>query len=501
MSKNWGRHLKYIYFLSIVSLGLTTSCSVGPSYTPPCIEVPSEWKNKNDKNCEGYEIDEKGEFTYLDYWWQVFDDEKLDELESLAVKYNRDLFVAFERVQEYRALMGIAAADFYPQLTLNPTYTNIGELIKIYAGSSGGAANALNIKNVFRAHELLFFLPVNLNYEVDLWGKIRDQYYYAKYNWLAQKKDYDFIMLTLTSNLAFAYYQLRAADAQIDLLSKVLKTRQKAYQINLDRYEGKITFYADVALAGEEVETVILQYNEVMRQRNVLEDQIAVLLGIPASEFCLDQMPLEGLPPCIPEGIPSEILLRRPDIAAAEYNTRAAHALVKQAYSQFFPSLILTGTEGFESPVFKYFLRWFSHYWMEGAQVNQLIFDGLRTPYNLDLEIARFEEAGGEYQQQVLLAFQEVEDALANIDAYAKEYDNTWKITQWAQKAYQLYSDRYALGVIYYIDVVNTERDLLNFQINLNALQGYRYIATIQLIKALGGGWSNPSTSTSQAPL
>ena len=138
---------------------------------------------------------------------------------------------------------------------------------------------------------------------------------------------------------------------------------------------------------------------------NVLEDQIAVLIGVPASEFCLEHMPLKGLPPCIPEGIPSEILLRRPDIAEAEYNTRSEHALVKQAYSLFFPSLILTATGGFESPIFKDFLKWISRYWMDGVQVNQLIFDGFKTPYNLKLQIARFKEASGEYQQTSAYGF------------------------------------------------------------------------------------------------
>ena len=129
------------------------------------------------KNCDSCEINEEGDLVYLDYWWQVFDDDKLDELESLAIENNRDLYVAFERIQEARALMGIAAAQFYPQVTLNPQYTNTGELSKKLLESKCSTANPrLNSSNIFRAHELLYFLPVNLSYEVDLWGKIRDQY-------------------------------------------------------------------------------------------------------------------------------------------------------------------------------------------------------------------------------------------------------------------------------------------------------------------------------------
>lgn len=462
-------------------------CSVGPDYSPPCVEVPGNWKEAT-KTCEGFEVNTEGELTYLDFWWQVFEDEKLNELEAWALNNNRNLFIAFERIEEYRALMGIAASDFYPQLTLNPLYTNTGELIKNYANPKN--VNAAPALSPFRAHELYYYLPLNLSYEVDLWGRIQDIYDSAEYHWFAQQKDYEAVMLSLTSDLATAYFQLRAADAQIGLLTSVIQTRQKALKINQDRYEGKITFYADVALAAEEVADAELQYNEVVRQRQVLENLIAVLIGVPAPELCLSFNPLDGLPPGIPEGLPSELLLRRPDLAEAEYQTHAAHALVKEAYSEFFPSLTLTATGGFESPILKDFMHWISRYWMLGAQSNQIVFDGFKTPYNLQLQIARLQEANGEYQQLVLQSFQEVEDALTNIGSYAKEYENAWEATKWAKKANQLYIDRYSMGVIDYINVVNTERDLLNFQITLNAIQGYRYIATIQLIKALGGGWS-----------
>lgn len=146
-----------------------TGCSVGPSYIPPCIEIPSEWKNENEKcaGCEGNK-----DLMYLDFWWQVFDDDKLNELESLAIENNKDLYVAFERIQESRALMGIAAAAFYPQINLNPLYTNTGELVKNYINPNNTALNALSTGNtVFRAHELSYFMPLNLNYEVDLWGE------------------------------------------------------------------------------------------------------------------------------------------------------------------------------------------------------------------------------------------------------------------------------------------------------------------------------------------
>jgi len=471
--------------MMISFLAALTSCSVGPDYVCPCIEVPSGWKNG--VSCDG--APEAEGWVYLDDWWQVFDDEVLDRLENWALENNRELYSAYQRIEEARALMGVAKADLYPQLTLNPLFTNTGELIQNY--------NALppilgSIPRFFRAHELLYFFPLNLSYEVDLWGKIRDQYASAKYNWLASREDYDAVMLSLTSALATAYYQLRVTDLQSDLLLETLKNRKKALEINTDRYEGEITFYSDVTLAAEEVDLVTAQYDEVRRQRDLLEDQIAVLIGVPASEFCLEHLPLQGLPPCVPEGIPSEALLRRPDIARAEFYTRSQHALVKEAYAQFFPSLTLTGVLGFESPIFKDFMKWISRYWAFGEQINQLLFDGFRTSSNLELQVAKFQETSGDYQQQVLVAFQEVEDALANLASYAKQYDSVLGATNWSEKSYQLYLDRYHAGVTYYIDVVNTERDFLNNEISLSSVEGYRYLSTIQLIKALGGGWSFP---------
>lgn len=480
-----------------------TSCSVGPKYVPPVIDVPSGWKNQQNQKCEENEKSENGELCYLDHWWQVFQDNKLEELENLAIENNRDLLIAYERMQEAYALKGIAASYFYPQMTLNPRSTNTVELMKNYFRQNliNPTANATSYGDIlnntqripkaepFRVHEVLYFLPINLSYEVDLWGKIRDQYRSANYDLLAQQKDYEVVMLNLTSNLAIAYYQLRDADAQIDLLLQTFKTRQKALKINQARYEEQITFYADVTLAEEEVNTVRNQYEEVMRQRQLLENLIAILIGVPASDFSIEHHPLTEPPPCIPAGIPSEVLLRRPDIVEAEYRIRSQHALVKHAYSQFFPSLSLTATGGFSSPLLKYFLNVMSRYWSDSVQSNQLIFDGGATYYHLKLQIDRFRESTANYQQQVLTAFEEVENALANLNSYAKQHEIALENSQWGQKTYELYHDRYTLGVIYYIDVANTERDWLSFQVNATALLGFRYIATVQLIQALGGGW------------
>ncbi len=456
-------------------------CSVGPSYKAPAVVVPTTWKNHQ---CAETAPEET--LTCSDRWWDIFHDEKLNELENLALANNQDLLLTLEKIKEARARIGIAAADFYPQITLNPLFTNTDELTKNYSRLN----SIIQTKDAFRVHELLYFLPVNMNYEVDLWGKIRDRYKSTVYDFLAQKKDYETVMLSLTTQLAGTYYQLRAADNQLALLQKVIESRQKAFDINKARFDDQITDYVDVTLAGEEIDSAITQFQEVKRQREILENELALLIGVPASDFVMNFSPFEGAPPVIPEGIPSEILLRRPDIAEAEFTTRSNHALIKEAYTGFFPSINLTATAGYESPLLKYFLLGISRFWMDGVQIDQFIFDGGKTCSNLKLQIARFKESEAAYQQQVLIAFREVEDALSDINRYSKEYAAMLATTRWAAKSYALYVDRYDSGITNYINVVNTERDLLNYQITLNNIQGFRYIATIQLIKALGGGWS-----------
>jgi multidrug efflux system outer membrane protein len=473
-----------------IILGLASACSVGPDYTPPIASEPAGWKNSSHTTYTSCK-DENGEIVYLDHWWEIFDDERLNALEQEALQNNRDLYVAYHRTREARALMNAARASFYPQVNLNPQYSNTSELIQLYGVGSQNTPIAANLVKFIRAHELFYFMPLNLSYEVDLWGKIRDFYDSAKYHYAAQIKDYEFVMLSLTADLAIAYYQLRAADRQLDLLSATLETRQKAFEINQSRYEEEVIFYADVTLAGEEVSRAKIDYEEVLRQRGILENQIAVLVGAIPSEFCLEHLPLEGLPPAIPGGIPSEVLTRRPDIQEAELNAKSQHALVKEAYTEFYPSLVLTSTGGFESPVLKYFLEYFSRYWMIGANSNQVVFDGGRLDANLQRQIAIFLQTAGTYQQNVLKAFQEVENALSDINNFNGQYEESDTLVAWAQKSYDLYKDRYAFGLNYYIDVVNTERSLLSYQMNQNQLLGFLYLSTIQLIKALGGGWSS----------
>lgn len=459
---------RLVILIPIAALFFGSGCNVGSKFYPPYIETPQMWKNSAFVS----------DACYRDYWWEVFNDPLLDELERELLSKNYDLEMAVNRIQEANALVKAAKAELYPQLYLNPSYSNEGVLYESY---SDGV--------IVRAHEVLYLLPFSLSYEADLWGKIRSRYQAAKENLEGQIEAYNAIMLILTADLASVYFQLRTTDSQIDLLEATIQNREKSLKINRSRYESKIIDYSDVTRASLEVSNAIAEHREIVRIRAELENRLAVLIGSPASEFCFEHYPLQGSPPEIPAGIPSEVLLRRPDIAEAESLIAREHYLVNSAYASFFPSLSLTAGAGSSSPHLRYFLKSRGRLWAFGANASQMIFDGGRLSADLAIQEARFREADAGYRQQVLRCFEEVEDALSNLENYAKEFDAISNAVEWANKTYRIANNRYKTGVTSYLDVVISQREQLASQITQNNLQGLRFVSTVQLIKVIGGGW------------
>lgn len=461
--------MRLAVWICISILLLQTGCRLGSKYTPPVIDSPEEWKNRTADSADA---------CYADYWWEVFDDPLLNSLEQEALSQNYDLKLAFNRIQEARGLMNAAKSDLFPKLFLNPDYRNKGVLYESYSDGT-----------IVRSHQVLYLLPFDLSYEVDLWGKIRSRYEAARENLEGQIEAYHSTMLILTADLASVYYQLRTMDAQIDLLGSTIENRQKGLKINQSRYKSKIIDYSAVTRAGQEVSNVTAQYREILRLRAVLENRLAVLTGSPSSEFCFEHYPLQGFPPKIPVGIPSEVLIRRPDIAEAERLMATEHSLANAAYASFFPSLSLTGGGGSSSPHLRYFLKSKGRLWSFGANASQMLFDGGKLSADLAIQESRFREAGDDYQQKVLVALEEVEDALSNLESYADEYEDISDSVEWAKKTYRIANSRYDKGVASYLEVVISEQEELANEIMQNNLQGLRFVSTIQLIKAIGGGW------------
>ena len=460
----------------VLILLLFVGCRVGPQYESPCTEIPEGWK----------EVTHTKE-VIVDEWWEVFEDERLRELEQQAIENSPTLYIALERVVEARALAGVVGSNLYPWLSLNPSYDNRAFLMK--ASIPIPQDVPFTIPKIFRVHQVKYLLPLNLSYEVDLWGRLRDQYDAAALNAQAEAEAFEVTRLTLTSDLAISYFQMRGFDTQIDLLKDTIETRQKNYNIVNSRFEKGLVTQLDLHQAELELSNAQADLFNAIRLRRLAENQIAVLIGTPAQLFCLEHLPLKVEPVTVPVGLPSSVLMQRPDIAQAEREMASQHMLVKAAYASFFPSFNLTGTLGFESPDLKHFLTWKSRLWQYGANASQPIFEGGRLIANLELEWARFEQASGNYQQRVLVAFQEVEDALTNLEMEAKQWQQLNLSAEAARKSASISNRRYTGGITTYLEVVESERFELQAELALINVLASRYVATVQLIKALGGGW------------
>lgn len=466
-------------FLSLICFTVFYGCRLGPRYERPFSNTPEEWK-ASDSRCPG---------PKFVFWWEIFGDDTLHNLELQAIENNQNIYVAIQRVKEARAIAGISRSDLFPHLNLNPSYLDTGTLFKIFLPSTALPAGFANIPTVFRIHQMEYVLPLNLNYDVDLWGKLHSQYESALLSVQAQIEALNTALLSISADLASAYFQMRMYDTLIDLYKKTIEVRKKGLNLTQSRFDKGIVNYTDVANASLSLTDVESDYYNALRERRLQENLIATLIGLPASEFCLEPNPLLEPPPTVPAGIPSNILLQRPDIAEAERKMASEHALLGSAYASFFPSLSLTGTLGFSSPTFKDFLTWKSRLWSIGANASQTVFDAGRNYNNLEATWARFREASGEYQQLVLTAFQEVEDALNNIELEAKQAASLRKSVTAATKSAELTLNRYKQGVAGYLDVVVVDSSQLDAQRHLIDLLGQQYLATIQLIKALGGTW------------
>lgn len=495
------RSMNKIFSLALLSsLCLLSSCHVGPLYHAPWNAAPPKWKYDNS--------DQENAF-YSDVWWEVYQDPLLNELEQQAVLNNPTVIGALERIMQARSQAAIVEADLYPQLTFNPSYLGMGILTQSSnrsasaIGAATGAAaaccnNFANLANqtppaLFRQHQIQNLFPLNLSYEVDLWGKLRDRYRSAVYNEEAVEWDYQQTLLVLTTDLATAYFNLRLYDAQIDLYLETIKSYKKAYDITLARYEGRVINFSDVSRALFQLSNAEADYYEARRNRAVQENVIATLTGQPAPIFSLDHNPLINDPPNVPAGIPSDVLYYRPDILSLERTMASLQALESAAYADFFPSLTLTGALGFSSPDSAHLIKYISRYWSIGASVAQTVFDGGRLVGNFELARARFGEAGANYYERVLVAFEEVENALAGIMFYAKQQDRLQESVKAAETTVQIAMDRYKMGVAIFLEVTTAEQDELSAKRAYNYVLADRYLSTVQLIKALGANWCSGS--------
>ena len=451
--------------------------TVGPDYRSLTNAVPAEYK--------AVELGEWKEGRPLDTvpkgnWWEIFGDTNLDTLETQALQANQGLKAAVARVDQSRAAARVARSELMPSLNLDPSFTR--QRYSPNADPSFGniTANTFNV-------------PLDLSYEVDLWGRVRRGFQSARADAQASLAEFYNVLLTLQSDVAQNYFALRSLDAEIATVTSTVALRHEQVRLVQSRFDGGIGSDLEVAQAQTELATTEADAAQLARRRAALENAIAILVGNNPSAFHLaaaDAPDWNPPPPVIPAGLPADLLERRPDVATAERQLASANAKIGVAKAAFFPVLTLTGSGGYLSGDVDNLFNWGSRTWSFGPSLSLPIFAGGRNRANYSRSQAAFAEAAAVYRQQVLVAFGDVENSLSGIRYLADQAAAQERAVVNARRAADLATDRYRSGIVSYIEVVNADRDALSAERANAQLAGQRLIAAVQLIKALGGGWS-----------
>ena len=464
--------------MAVGALSLTLcGCRVGPDYVRPVSETPADWKWKK---AALQDIAQSGPA------WQVFNDPVLNDLESVALEANQDIKAAVARVDQARALARIAKADFYPQISANPGFNRSEESRNGFSPGSGGKS----IPGV-RAPHNDFIVPLNLSYEADVWGRIRRQYAAEGARAEASVADYHTIILSVTSDVAANYFLLRALDAEINVLERSLDLRNESLKLVTNQFKFGVVDALDVNRAKTDVFTTQASLADVKRQREEISNVISILCGKNASDFKIEFKPLTDAPPEVPAGLPSTLLLRRPDVAHAERLLAAFSEEIGVAKAAYYPRFSLTSSGGFESAELSKLFNWPSTVWTFAANLAQPVFTGGRNRANLEAAKARYDEQLAVYRQQVLVAFKDVEDALVDIRLRAEQAKALNDAIESARMVTKLANTRYENGQVSFLDVVDAQRQQLVVEEQATQVLGQRQIATVRLIKALGGGWDS----------
>ncbi len=481
------RHAHRFCYVSALSLvALTTGCMVGPKYSKPVVptyQAPDASHDAYKEADPNWHPAAPADSELRGDWWTLFGDAELNDLESKAILQNQSLKSYAARYAEAQAQIGINRAPQLPTIGTAPAVQGI----RYSAGRP--YFNAANLDSSPSGVPDLQ-LPLTISYEFDFWGRIRRTINIAREETQATAADLQTAQLSIQSELAMDYFELRTDDAQQQLLADTVKDYQEALRITTNRFEGGVSNEADVFQARTQLQQAIVQQNDIAVQRAQYEHAIAILIGQPPNSFSLGRMPLNTQPPPIPPSLPSQLLERRPDIAAAERRTAEANERIGIARAAYFPTIGFSGAGGFENNALAGFFSASNVLYAIGPSLNYNLFDnGLRRSQSAQA-IAGFEQTSADYRQTVLTAFQQVEDNLAALRILAQEAEQQHEATVAAQGAQKIFDNRYVGGIDTYLQVVTAQNTALSNERNDIDIMRRRMDASVLLVKALGGGWT-----------
>jgi NodT family efflux transporter outer membrane factor (OMF) lipoprotein len=458
-------------------------CTVGPKYVRPAVPAPPAYKEAppaNFKEAGEWQPAHPDDQGMREKWWEVFGDSELNALEEQVTVSNQDLKAAEARLRQARTLVGFNRASEFPTISVGPSASYVKDSNSTPAFPT----------TVSRSGAGDFVLPFDLSYEVDLWGRVRRTVAAAREATQATAADVATASLSLHAELAMDYFELRSADTQKQILDDTVQVYTDAYQLTDTRFQGGASPRSDVAQAKTQLDDARVQDTDVTVQRAAYEHAIGVLVGKPPAEFSLAPAPLNLAPPDIPVGVPSELLERRPDIAAAERRVAEANEQIGIARAAYFPTVSLGAAAGYESTQVANLLSGPNALWAVGPMLAETLFDAGRRKATSQAAWANDDAATANYRQTALSAFQEVEDNLAALRILDDETQQQRQATASAQDWLQVSTNRYKGGVDNYLQVVIAQTAALSNERNEADILRRRMDASVLLIKGLGGGWS-----------
>lgn len=462
-----------------------SGCMVGPRYTRPAAALTPEFKEvipDSFKGMEGWKVVSPSDQALRGKWWELFNDVHLNALEEQVDPANQTLKTAEANFRAARGNIRFSRANEAPTLSANPS-----------AGAVRDSAhqpyfNAANANNGSGS----FTLPIDFNYEVDLWGRIRRSVAAARRDAQARAADLETARLSLHAELAIDYFSMRSLDGQKKLLDETVKAYQDALQLTQDRYNGGAAPLSDVAQARTQLQSAQVQNTDLEIQRAEFEHAIAILIGKPPADLNIGPTPVtveQPVLPGIPGALPSQLLERRPDIAAAERRMEAANEQIGIAQAAFYPTLSLSAVAGFTGTSVLNWFNWPSRFFAVGPVLSEAVYDHGRRRATSEIALAHYDAIVASYRQTSLTAFQQVENGLAALRVLEVEAQRQHSATESAQQSLELFKTRYEGGVDSYLQVITWQTAALQNERNDIDITRRRLEASVLLIKALGGGW------------
>jgi NodT family efflux transporter outer membrane factor (OMF) lipoprotein len=456
---------------------MLAGCAVGPRYARPSAPTAAQWKTQ-----APWQLAAPKDALSKGAWWEIYNDATLNQLEQQLLNANQSLIAARDRLEQARSLARVATAGYFPQFSVEASAAR-------QRLSGNRPVTTTTATPTLPVTENTFQIPFTLNYEADVFGRVRRTVEASNATLQSTAADLANSQLVLTSELAADYFTLRELDAEIQVVTESANYQKRALQVIENRHNGGVASGLDLAQQQTLVDSTVAQISLLQQQRAQFEHAIASLVGTPASSFTLAAASFNTVPPHVPLGVPSDMLERRPDVATAERTMAFQNAEVGIATTAFYPNITLSAAGGVQSSAIGNLVSGPSALWSFGADLVQPIFNGGRNRANLAATKSAYDESVANYRQTVLTAFQQVEDGLAGLDTLQQAATVQAAAVEDAQRALSIANNRYTGGVTTYLDVVTAESTLLANQRLATQLLGQRMVTSVALVKALGGGW------------